>query len=1567
VTPTAGATVTCTFVNDDVPAALALTKILAQGDSGSQTPATAFTLTATPQGIAGQGTESGAGGFASRPVKAGTYLLSETGPAGYTPGTWNCTGGTMGGAAGAQTVTVANGGSASCTITNTAMMPALTLVKDRQAGSTGSTTPATAWTLTANGPTMIAGSTGSTGSSGVTGRSVPIGTYTLSESGPTDGWTASDWVCTGGATTGGTPAARTVTIGLGQNVVCTITNTAQPAHLALDKDARANGTGTGLGDLAWTLTYAGPATAGGPGGVTRAEVPIGNYTLTESGPTAGWNASAWTCTRALPGGGTTSHQVTTDPDGTGHVNVALGQDVSCQVVNTAQASHLSLDKDARANGTGTSLGDDDWTLSFDGPDAGTDADASGAGGVARSRVVIGDYTLTEAGPTAGWTASAWSCGSHPVSTDADGTGHLTIGLGEDVSCSVVNTATKPGLTLLKKVDGNGTGAETYTADTAWTLHADLVGDESPAVAIAGVEGSPSVTGARVPLGTYALSESGGPAPWIRVGWVCTDTTGAPVPVTHDKVTIALGQDVACEVTNRAVPSTWTVTKTNTPGSGTTVNEGDVITYTVTATKNPGGVDVLGAKVTDDLSDILPAKGSLVAGSIATSSGTADPVGTSIVWTIPRLGAVPQTLTYQVVVGSLDGVTLRNHATGDGAEECLTGDPACTTTNPTPHYVLDKSVHFADADGDGYAEPGQELTYTLHLRNDSRATLTDVVVHDDLSDVLEHGSLDEAALAAEGLTLDVTDPAHPFLVWEVAGPVLPGGTAEATYTVTVDDDAWGERLVNVATPEDGVGSCLKAADCTTTTDTPPETTLTLRKDVDPGTTGDDTAASAWHLSATPTPAIAGQGAVTGDGSVTQTVRIGTYLLGEDGPSTYRADEAGWACTDGNGGTVAVSGGKVTTPRGAHVTCAITNHAIPSGWRVTKTSPTNLGTVQPGDTIEYQLTVERVGGGVDVRDVDVTDHLVDVLSGGKATFDPGSALSSTAGTITEPTAGSSDLVWHLDRLHDTATLDYSVTVGNVFGAVLRNAATPGSEPCVDPNPDDEVECDSTTHYTPHYVLDKAVDFDDPDGDGKANPGQDLTYTLTVRNDTEHAVVRDVVVFDDLSDVLLDAAMSSTTAELAAQGLALKGPEGDEYLEWTVPGPVAPGASVSASYVVTIDGHAWGRSLRNVATPQDDEGDCVTTSVLSRSTSTDDGADECTTTTETPQVTTLVVKKVDMEDDSEAPAGLPGAEFALYRDLGTVGSLDDADVLVPPLDDPDDDGDTVTGADGLARWGEIRPGSYLVVEVSAPAGYALPDPNVMPVVVSDPGTFVPAGEMATLLFRDIARGQLTITKQQWEQSGDEWVASDGVVAHGDLVKYTLHVETQGLKAFHDVAVRDFVPNHDPDDTTSTGTASLVAGSAVCVDVVCTVDVADDLITWHLGTLKEGSVDVEFVVRFPALPGKVTYDENDEFRTVLWNRAYVDWLEVTGHGEDGLQFQPGTAASNEVQVRAVVTQPDEPAEPPVIPSEPAVPPATPPSPALPGTGAPGHLLQLAILGGLAVAAGIALVGGRRRRGEVG
>ena len=94
----------------------------------------------------------------------------------------------------------------------------------------------------------------------------------------------------------------------------------------------------------------------------------------------------------------------------------------------------------------------------------------------------------------------------------------------------------------------------------------------------------------------------------------------------------------------------------------------------------------------------------------------------------------------------------------------------------------------------------------------------------------------------------------------------------------------------------------------------------------------------------------------------------------------------------------------------------------------------------------------------------------------------------------------------------------------------------------------------------------------------PGDVVTYTLTVTN-TSQALVREALVIDDLSDVLDD----STLAPLGA-GLTLDGTK----LTWAVPF-VAPGASATVSYSVTVSPGAWGHTLRNVATPGTDGGTC------------------------------------------------------------------------------------------------------------------------------------------------------------------------------------------------------------------------------------------------------------------------------------------------------------------------------------------------------------------------------------------
>jgi hypothetical protein len=79
-------------------------------DNGRTAVATDFTLTATgPTPISGAGQVASGPGFL-----AGTYTLSETGPAGYTPGPWTCTGGAQSG----SQITLAPADSAVCEITN---------------------------------------------------------------------------------------------------------------------------------------------------------------------------------------------------------------------------------------------------------------------------------------------------------------------------------------------------------------------------------------------------------------------------------------------------------------------------------------------------------------------------------------------------------------------------------------------------------------------------------------------------------------------------------------------------------------------------------------------------------------------------------------------------------------------------------------------------------------------------------------------------------------------------------------------------------------------------------------------------------------------------------------------------------------------------------------------------------------------------------------------------------------------------------------------------------------------------------------------------------------------------------------------------------------------------------------------------------------------------------------------------------------------------------------------------------------------------------------------------------
>ena len=279
---------------------------------------------------------------------------------------------------------------------------------------------------------------------------VTTGTYVLTESTGPAGYTASAWACTAGTLSG-----NSLVLGAGVSATCTITNTAQAAHLTLVKNVDNSNGGTNV-VADWTLTATGPTTIAGKSGegaVTGAIVHPGAYTLSESGP-GGYDASTWTCTGGIQAGT--------------QITLALGENASCSITNTAQKGHLTLVKMLVQDNGGADLVTA-WTLSASGPTPITGA--SGSPTVFNAAVNAGTYTLGESGPS-GYTASVWTCTGATVTNS-----QITLTPGQSSTCTITNTSQIAHLTLIKSLDQTHGGTDPATA---WTLNATVVLRRLPA-------------------------------------------------------------------------------------------------------------------------------------------------------------------------------------------------------------------------------------------------------------------------------------------------------------------------------------------------------------------------------------------------------------------------------------------------------------------------------------------------------------------------------------------------------------------------------------------------------------------------------------------------------------------------------------------------------------------------------------------------------------------------------------------------------------------------------------------------------------------------------------------------------------------------------------------------------------------------------------------------------------------------------------------------------------------------------------------------------------------------------
>ena len=353
---------------------------------------------------------------------------------------------------------------------------------------------------------------------------------------------------------------------------------------------------------------------------------------------------------------------------------------------------------------------------------------------------------------------------------------------------------------------------------------------------------------------------------------------------------------AADCTTEHFTPHYVVSKTSDPATGSTVNPGDTITYTLTV-HNDSDATVAGAVVTDDLSAVLN-------NATVTVGAGASITGTTLTWNVPTIaaGGADATLSYTATVkAGAYNKTLTNVVTPGPGGDCISAAD-CTTDHFTPHYVLSKT---SDPATGSTVEPGDEITYTLRVHNDSDATVTGAVVTDDLSDVLNNATV---VSVGAGATITGTT-----LTWNV--PTIAAGGADATlsYTVKVNADADGVTIRNVVTPGPG-GDCTSEANCTTDH---PVGAWTLKKSSDPapGSNVDTGSTITYTLTATNTTSVDVTGAKAKDTLPTDVTLVTPLPARAHRQRRRHADlgDSGSACRLRPGVGVATRSRSTTQPR------------------------------------------------------------------------------------------------------------------------------------------------------------------------------------------------------------------------------------------------------------------------------------------------------------------------------------------------------------------------------------------------------------------------------------------------------------------------------------------------------------------------------------------------------------------------------------------------------------------------------------------------------------------------------
>ncbi|WP_260405841.1 DUF11 domain-containing protein [Microbacterium sp. G2-8] len=634
-----------------------------------------------------------------------------------------------------------------------------------------------------------------------------------------------------------------------------------------------------------------------------------------------------------------------------------------------------------------------------------------------------------------------------------------------------------------------------------------------------------------------------------------------------------------ECTSTPIPLI-TAAKSVDPESGSMVVAGQEVTYTLTFANDgtaTGSVDYV-----DDLTGVLDDAALTAGPTVSDDALGVERSGDAFVVEGDLQAGQTVTVVYTVTV--LPDFERGDNRLGNVLADSDTPDPECgddgvsCTENPIPQLDAWKSV---EADSTPVAE-GTTLTYTLFFENSGQAPAA-VDFTDDLTHVVDDADVTVEPTSTNGLEVE-RDGVHIF----VSGEVPAGDTRTVTYEVTMKadeergDDIAANFLLEGPPPEEPpLPVCqptdAEHPDCTMTPVGHLLTSKAVEASSDPVTEGTELtytltfdnqgegAAIVDHeddlsgvlddaeLSAAPEASADalsvsdvenGTFGVTGELAAGQTVTV-TYTVTVL-PESERGDNVADNFLVPEGEEPPSGGCEESDPNCTTTPMPVTNAQKAS-------DPDSGETVQPGQDVTYTLTFSNTGQAP--GEVDYTDDLTNVLDDAVLTSAPETSDSALAATSGED--GAIRVTGSLEA-GQTVTVTYVVTIGadgERGDDRLANVVLPsGEEPDAECAPEDD---NCTVHYVPEISDEKSVD---PVSGTPVVTGQELTYTLTFRNDG--AAIGTVEKVDDLSHLLDDAEVISEPRTSDDALTAVR--DGARIM---IDGALEPGQVVTVSYTVLV----------------------------------------------------------------------------------------------------------------------------------------------------------------------------------------------------------------------------------------------------------------------------------------------------------------------------------------------------------------------------------------------------------------